>query len=66
MVKHWRLNFTIADIPVLHAVQRLILALCLALQDCVKTLPLLQKSNDVSLAKSLGYLAWHPKDGKVM
>ena len=36
------------------------------LQDCVKTLPLLQKSNDVSLAKSLSYLAWHPKDGKVM
>ena len=34
-------------------------------QDCVKVLPILPKCSDVSLVKSLCYLAWHPKGGKV-
>eukprot|EP00731_Ephydatia_muelleri_P022174 Em0014g765a len=34
--------------------------------DCVKVLPILPKCSDVSLVKSLCYLAWHPKGGKVL
>ena len=34
-------------------------------QECVKTLAVLEKCSDVSLAKSLCYLSWQPKDGKV-